>query len=182
MKEMIQKMTSRERWLAAIVAGVVFLFLNLFLLKLIFTKEAALQSDLRSKQLAWAALETLSSQKELWTKRDAWLQEKQPVLGSKEMAGVELLEQVRALAKKQDVAILNPTIGAFEETPFYEAAPITVETKSSWASLIRFLGALQTPDYFVAIESADLKTDPEDVTAMHGTFTIAKWYAPALTD
>jgi hypothetical protein len=182
MNDVLKKMTPRERWLAAAVAGTLFLIVNLFALKLFMTKQAALRSDLASKNLQMTALETLSAQRNLWTKRDAWLQARQPALASREMAGVELLDQVRTLAKKSEVTILNPSIGAFERTPSYQGAPITTETKSSWASLIRFLGALQTPENFVAIENADLKIDPEDNTAMHGTFTLAKWYAPPSSD
>jgi len=101
-------MTPRERWLAAFVAGIVFLLLNLFALKLVFGKQAELRSELASKKLAWMALETLASQKEVWTKRDAWLQATQPQLKSREMAGVEMLDQVRLIAKKNNVTLLNP--------------------------------------------------------------------------
>lgn len=174
-----KKMTPRERWLAAAVAGVLFLILNVFALKLFLTKQAGLRSDLASKRLQWTALETLSAQRELWTKRDAWLQARQPTLqGSREMAGVELLEEVKAIAKQSDVAIVNPSIGAQENTSAYQGTPVTMETKSSWSSLIRFLGALQAPESFNAVESAELKIDPEDAASMRGTFTVAKWYAP----
>ncbi len=182
MNEIIKKMTPRERWLAAIVASIVFFLVNLVLLKLVLVKQAALRSELASTELSLSALETLSSQKELWTKRDEWLRATQPRLASTEMAGVELLEQVRAAAKTTGVEIVNPSIGVFEKAPYHQGAPITVETKSSWASMIRFLAALQAPANFVAIESADLKTDPDDTTTMHGTFTIAKWYVSDSVD
>ncbi len=178
MNALLQRITPRERWLASIVAGIVFLLANLALVRGVVVKQAALRSELAGKNLEWSALETLSAQKELWVKRDAWLRDKQPPVGNPEMSGVEFLEQIQALAAKTGVSIINPAIGAFEKTSSYEASPITLETKSTPASLIRFLARLQNPEAFVVLESADLKIDPEDPATMHGSFRIAKWCAP----
>ena len=164
--------------LAAIVAGALFIVFNLLLLGSLNRKQAALRGDLAAKQTEWQDIESLSSQEEMWTRRDAILQNKLPKWTNEGQAGVELSNDLQRLAKANRVSIESPSIGLQQTTRFYRSAPVTIETKSSWSDLMHFLYSLQSPERFVAIEDATLKIDPQDSTAMHGKFTIARWYKP----
>jgi Tfp pilus assembly protein PilO len=173
----LANMTRREKILAAGVGSVLFILLNLFLLSFFFGKQATLRADLAIKQDSFQTASTLLSERELWTKRDAWLRAKQPKLVDESGAGVELLNEIKDAAKKSDATLENPAIGTTQKTPGYRSVPVNVETKSSWESLIKFLHEVQKPDQFIVLESANIQIDSADQTKMHGHFKIARWYA-----
>lgn len=171
-------MSRRERVLAFGVGGIVFLLLNLFLLSAIARKQTSLRNELSTRRNDWISIQQLLSERELWTKRDAWLDSKQPKLTNETTDYVQLLDQLRDLAKQHDMTLENPTAGSPEKAQWYHSVSVNVETRSSWPALIAFLQAVQTPERFMVFESANLQIDAEDATKMHGTFKIARWYAP----
>ena len=170
-------MSQREKMLAVGVGSVLFVLLNLFVASFFFRTQAKLRVDLTDKQLNWESARSLLSERDTWTKRDAWLREKQPKLTNESGAGVELLEQIKLAAKSSGLTLENPAIGSPQKTPNYRSVPVNVETKSSWEGLIKFLHAVQKPDQFVVLENANIQIDSADPTQMHGRFKIARWYA-----
>src|SRR5205823_6349612 len=102
----------------------------------------------------------------------------QPKLVNEGSAGVELLDYVKSVAKKSDVVLENPAIGSPAKAQFYRSVPVNIETKSSWATLIRFLESIQQPEQFIVFETANVAIDPADPAMMRGKFKIARWYAP----
>ncbi len=178
MTHYLARMSPREKTLGAIVAGVIFIFLNLFLLGSLTRKQAALRADLEAKQTEWQDIQSLSSQEDLWTRRDAILQRKLPRWTNEGQAGVELSNDLQQIAKTNHVSIESPAIDAQQTARFYRSAPVTIETKSSWTDLMHFLYTLQSPERFVAVEEVTLNIDPQDATAMRGKFKIARFYAP----
>ena len=95
-------------------------------------------------------------------------------------AGVQLLDEIKALARKHGVLLENPLIRPPEPQSDDVAVAIEVEVKSAWSPLISFLYDLQTPESFVALDSANLRVDAEDQTRLHGRFKIARWHAQPL--
>jgi Tfp pilus assembly protein PilO len=122
--------------------------------------------------------EVLFSERELWQKRDAWLQQRQPKMTNESGAGVDLLEEIKKAAKASDVQIENPAIGTLQKAPFYRSVPVTLDTKSSWKALIEFLHAMQSPERFIVFETANVQIDANDQTKMHGKFKVSRWYLP----
>jgi Tfp pilus assembly protein PilO len=171
-------MSKRERVLAFLVGGTVFLLLNLFLLTAIARKQTSLRNELSTRRNDWASIQQLLAERDLWKQRDAWLDSKQPKLTNETTDYVQLLDQLRDLAKQHDITLENPTAGSPEKTQWYHSVSVNMETRSSWQSLIAFLQAVQTPERFMVFESANIQIDGEDATKMHGTFKIARWYAP----
>ncbi len=106
------------------------------------------------------------------------LKEKQPKLANEDSAGLQLLELVKELAKKHVVTIETPVIRQPIKKPDFTSVGVEIETKSTWKSLIAFLGELQNPEQFIVLDSANLKIDTADQTQMRGKFKIARWYAP----
>ena len=91
---------------------------------------------------------------------------------------MQLFDFVKELARRHTVLLENPTMHPPEPRPNCISVALEIETKSGWAPLVEFLEELQTPEHFVALESANLKVDPADATQVHGRFKIARWYAP----
>jgi Tfp pilus assembly protein PilO len=174
-------MNKREKVLAGIVGGIAAVMLNLFLLNYFLRNHRQLRSTLEQQQVQIDAMKALAADRAMWEERGAWIRAHQPALENEATAGVQLLEEMRVMAREHSVLIIPETlsIGSPERRPYCTAVPVTIETKSTWRDLIRFLGTLQGPNRFIVLESANLRQDPGDKTQMRGKFRIAKWYAPA---
>ena len=174
----MKQMSAREKTLAAMVGAVVFVLVNLLLVSHFVKQRAALRTRYTSENMQWKALQVLFAERDLWAKRDAWVQEKQPKLGNEGSAGVQLLDQIKGVAKQFDIVLENPAIGTPAKGKSYRSVPVNIETKCSWEALIKFLAAIQKPDQFIVFESANIRIEPSDPSLMRGKFRIARWYAP----
>jgi len=171
-------MTAREKTLVIFVGGTVALVINLFLINFFLHTRAQLQSDLTRKTVQLQAMKTLLANTSLWEQRDAWLKAKQPKLENEARAGSDLLSQVEETAKKFSVSVEQPQIANPDRHPQYTSVSVSVETMSTWKSIVGFLAAIQGPEKFMVLESANLRIDPKDSTQMHGRFRVSKWFAP----
>ena len=171
------RMNQRERVLAAIVAGAVFLLLNLYVWgKLLGSLEAS-RAELAEKKATRKAQEVYIKERDLWVKRDEWLKQHQPVLKGPGEAST-LLDQIKGVAGKHNVLIENPAIGTGDATPDRQSVFASIDTKSPWPPLVHFLYDLQQPESFVVFENVTLNIDASDPTMMRGKFKIARWFAP----
>jgi len=176
---MIQRISKRERTMALAVFGIIFVFANLMLLSAFRKKHAQVSADLEARKLELATQREILAERELWTQRAEWIDAKQPKLDNRERAGVALLEEIKQAAKAHNVLLESPELGSVvSRPPHYQSVSVGVQTKSSWASLVAFLNALQQPEQFIVFENASLKIDNSDKTQMRGQFRIAKWFAP----
>ena len=173
-----QRMNPRERKLAWMVAGAVFLLINLLIWSKLMNaisnsrSELALRKATRSEQAAYI------KERDLWAKRDKWLKEHQPAQKGAEEAST-LLDQIKEIAGKHNVLIENPAIGAGDSTPDHQAVFASFETKSPWQALVHFLYDVQQPESFVVFESVQLHVDNSDPSVMRGKFKMARWFAPS---
>jgi hypothetical protein len=173
-----QRMNKRERILAAIVAGGVFLLLNLYVWgKLLGSLDQA-RADLKARQNTRKVQQLYIRERALWEKRAQWLKEKQPVLKGPGEAST-LLDEIKQIAGKHNVLIENPAIGTGDSTPDRQSVFASVEVKTPWPPLVRFLYELQQPESFIVFESVTLNIDSGDPTMMRGKLKIARWFAPA---
>ena len=69
-------------------------------------------------------------------------------------------------------------LGTGDSTPNHQAVFASIETKSPWPPLVRFMYDVQQPESFVVFESVNLQIDSADPTMMRGKFKIARWFAP----
>lgn len=175
---MSRTLSSREKWLAIIVGTIVFAFANVFLIQSFWQRSGKLKADIAARTKQIHLMQTLTDDLAFSEERDAWLQAKQPKLASPDAAGVELLNTIKDLARKHGVLLENPAIRVPERQTEYVSISVEVETKSPWKPLIAFLHELQTPEQFIAIETANLRIDDADQTKMHGRLKIARWFSP----
>ena len=175
---MIQQMTARERTLAMAVAAILFVFVNIFLVKYFVNQHRQLRADRAAKTITLDTMHTLLAERDLWMQRANWLGQKQPPLTNPDGAAVALLEAAKEIAKKHNLVIENSVLGRVDNKPFYAAVSVNFETKSKWQDLVGFLRSMQAPEQFVAFESANLQIDSGDKTQMRARIKLAKWFAP----
>ena len=173
-----QRMNPRERMLSWIVAGSVFVLLNLWILSWILGGLSAAHKEVVARRAQLAEQALYVKERDLWTKREEWIRKHQPVLKDPAEASA-LLDQLREVAGKYNVLIENPAIGAGETTPYHQTVFASIETKSPWPPLVHFLYDVQRPDTFIVFENVNLVIDGSDPTMMRGKFKIARWFAPA---
>jgi hypothetical protein len=173
-----QRMSQRERRLAGMVAGVIVLLINLFIWSKLFDVLNRARAEVALRQATRNEQATYIKDRDLWTQRDQWLRQHQPSLKSAVEAST-LLDQIKQSAGKHNVLIENPAIGAGESTADHQSVFASIETKSPWPPLVRFLYDVQEPESFVVFESVQLQIDPSDPTMMRGKFKIARWFSPS---
>ncbi len=171
-------MSSRERTLLLAVVSVVVLLATLLVFTLFSRKRVELQAAIVARDAELAAMQSLADQRELWAARDAWLQQQMPKLTNPSGAGVNLLEQIKELARAQGALFQNPAINPIAKNKLYQIASINFETKSDWAQLVKFLATLQDPGSFLVVEEARIQIDPADPTQMQAKLRVARWFAP----
>ena len=171
------KMNRREQMMTLAISAILFVLINLFVWRMLLAsigssgRERAERKRIRNEQVVYLR------EKELWAKREEWLEKTQPPMKGAEEAST-LLEQLKQVAGKYDILIENPAIGSGETTPTHQTAFASIETTSHWPELVHFLYDIQQPDAFIVFESVNLAVDGADNTMMRGKFRIAKWFAP----
>jgi hypothetical protein len=174
----IQRMSARERLLAGLVAGTVFVLVNLFLWSALLGAIGSARADVAKRKLTRNEQIDFLRDGDLWAQREQWLRQHQPTFTGAADASA-LLDQLKQIASKQTVLIENPAIGSGDITAAYQSVFASIETKSPWPPLVHFLYDVQSPEAFIVFESVNLAIDPGDATQMRGKFKVARWYAPA---
>ncbi len=173
-----RRMNPRERLLSWIITGTVFVLLNLLILSWISGALGRARRDLAARKASLTEQTVYIKERDLWTKRDQWIRQHQPALKNPAEASA-LLDQLKQVAGKHNVLIVNPAIGSGETTPYHQTVFASIETKSPWPPLVHFLYDVQQPDAFVVFENVNVIVDGSDPTMIQGKFKIARWFAPA---
>jgi len=173
-----QRMSQRERIMTLAVAGILLLLINIFIWRWLLGTISGSRNALAVRKANRSEQTVYLRERELWAKRDQWLQKTQPTLKGAEEAST-LLDQLKQISGKYNIVIENPAIGTGETTPNHQAVFASIETSSHWPELVHFLSDVQQPDVFVVFESVNLAIDGSDATMMRGKFKIARWFAPA---
>jgi hypothetical protein len=173
-----ERMNRRERVLSLLVAGTVFILLNLAIWSWLLGTIRRSRVELAQRKGARAESAVYIKERAVWEKRDQWLRQRQPVMkGPAEPS--TLLDELKQVAGKHNILIENPAIGSGETTPDHQTVFASIETKSPWPPLVHFLYDVQQPESFVVFESVNLAIDSSDPTMMRGKFKVARWFAPA---
>lgn len=175
---MIATMNKREKFLLTLTALVVGVLVNFYLIKFFLSNRADLSRQLMVTQSKIDTLKKRESERELWMRREAWLNEKLPVLGDPDVASKELRESILELAKKHTVTLESPAPSNPVTQPGHIALSVKVDAKAPWGAMFGFLFELQGPDKFIALENCEIKVNREDKTQLRASLTIARWYAP----
>jgi Tfp pilus assembly protein PilO len=175
---MTRTLSNREKWLAIVVATVLILFAAFFLIERLQQEGTRLRAEIATRTKQLHMMQNLAGELADSEQREAWLQAAQPKLTNPDSAGVQLLNEVKEVARRHGVLLENPAIRPVERHSEYASVAVEVESKSPWKPLIAFQYDLQNPAQFIAVESANLKIDAADPTKLRGRFRISRWFAP----
>jgi hypothetical protein len=173
----MNRLNSRERVLLCVLTGALFLLGNWMLFGSLAHRHARVRSDLAAKRSEIKSMQTLVAGAGEWAGRETWLNATQPKLTNPEQAGVQLLDQIKEIARANEVLLENPELGRVETQAASQVVSVQLSAKSSWGNLVKFLHAVQTPERFITFESATFQVDPSNAKRMACQFKIAKWYA-----
>lgn len=172
------RMNQRERMMTLSITAILFLLINIFVWRMVLGSISNSRRELASRRSTRAEQVVYMKEKDLWAKREQWLEKTQPPMNGAEEAS-NLLDQLKQVAGKYDVLVENPAIGSGETTPTHQTVFASIEASSHWPDMVHFLYDVQQPDAFIVFESVSLAVDPDDATMMTGKFKIARWFAPA---
>jgi hypothetical protein len=172
------RMSQRERLMTLVISGILFLLINLLVWRMVLGSIGNSRRELAQRKSTRAEQVVYMKEKDLWAKREQWLEKTQPSMKGAEEAS-NLLDQLKQVAGKYNVLVENPAIGAGENTPTHQTVFASIETGSHWPDLVHFLYDVQQPDAFVVFESVNLAVDSNDATMMRGKLRAARWFAPA---
>ena len=175
---MIDRMNPREKMLLGAVVALLGVLLSIYLTKIFVANRAAFRDQLAAAKSKIEVLRKRESDRELWSKRDAWLTQKLPKLGDTDVANRTLRESVLEVAKKHTVILEAPAPGVPITQPNHVSLSIRLEAKGTWQDIFHFLHELQGPEKFIAIEGSELKVNGQDKTQFRATLTVAQWFAP----
>ena len=173
----IERLNRRERILASIVGGAVFLLVNIFIWSSLLGAISRTRAEMVKRKSERTAQSIYVRERDMWAKRDEWIRKHQPHLKGPGEAST-LLDEVKQIAGKHEVLIENPAIGTGDSNANRQSVFASIETKSPWPPLVHFLYDVQQPESFVVFENASLAIDSADPTMMRGKFKIARWFAP----
>ena len=175
---LVANMNKREKFLLTATAIVIGVLVNFYLIRFFLANRADLTRQLAMTQVKIDTLKKRETERNLWARRDALLNEKMPVLADPDVASKELREAVLELAKKHTVTLEAPSPGTPINQPGHISLGVKFDAKGTWKEMFSFLLDLQEPGKFMAIESCELKVPREDNKHLRATLTIARWYAP----
>ena len=179
----LARLSARERKMLFFVAGAVFVVINLLVIRGLLRSITDLQAQWSNRRMTATASKALVSQSAMWSRREAWLQEKQPAIGAgRDRASIDLLNDLETLTRNNGLLLDAPPVINPADKPSpdgaFQAVSVSIDTKGTWAAVARFLHTIQQPDRFIVFESATVQTDPNDNNLLRGKFRIAKWYKP----
>src|SRR4051794_25241198 len=99
-------MSARERLLSLVVAGILFALVNFFVWDWLIGAISQGRSDVEKRQVQRQEQDVFIKERDLWTKRDEWLQQHQPVIKTPAEAS-SLLTQLQDAAAKRNVLLEN---------------------------------------------------------------------------
>lgn len=171
-------MNPRERMLLAATGGVVAIVLSIYLIKFFISQRLEYSNQLALTRSKVEMLKKRETERDLWSRRDAWLTQKLPTLGDPDVANKALRESALEIAKKNNVILEAPAPGNPVNAPGHISLGIRFEAKGPWEAMLNFLFELQGVEQFTAIENCEIKVNREDKTQIRATLTIARWFAP----
>src|SRR2546421_12819799 len=127
--QVLQRMNRREQVLAGSVALVMFLLATLFLWSWLLRTIGDSRVEVAKRKQTHNEQTVLLRESDLWSKREQWLREPQPVFHGASDASA-LLDQLKQIAGKHNVLIENPAICNSPKSSAYKTDITYIETQS----------------------------------------------------
>ena len=173
----LRKLNKREQRLGLILIVALFVMANFYGLSYLLDRKDTLDRQLAELIGQKRSNEIWLKEKDLWLKRQKWIEQKQPRIVSNQVPQSELLEALVGSAKKEKLEIQEQGFGEIQSTPNYRSVAVRLKLTGSLQNVIKWLVDVQQPDLFQAVTSFSLKSVNEPPTVSL-ELEIARWYAP----
>jgi len=169
--------TKGERQKLALFLGLLFVVANFFALTAASRHYTAIRAQLEQLRAQLAYNQVWLEDRDLWTQRQRWLTEKQPVLKDTGEANVALIESLQKLAAADNLVIAEQSLKDPRRDAAFQEVSVQLHLVGTLEALCRWLAAVQQPDLFQTVTNFSLKSD-EDANKVRCDLTVARWYAP----
>jgi hypothetical protein len=178
----MRQLTQREKKLAVILLGAIFLMLNLFVVLFLIGRQGALEKKLTAQRADQRDAKSWLAQKDLWLQREKWMNEKQPKLQTVGQANAALLESLQTSARAQSLNILDQSFVEVKpdtkaQLPYQEIS-VRLNVGGSLESVARWLADIQQPGKFQAVPAISMKSDTDPAKILC-ELTVSRYYAPS---
>jgi Tfp pilus assembly protein PilO len=174
----MRPLTQSERRLIFIFLGLVFIVLNVFIWVQLSKKRSALLGEISRYRQEQREAGAWLQDKDLWSTRKGWLDEKQPVSQADGQESARLLEALQQSARQQNIIIASQRLVEPRPQEHYLEVAVQLEIKGTFEAVSKWLAGLQDPEKFQAVTSLTLKSDAEPPRVIC-TLTVARWMALA---
>jgi hypothetical protein len=168
-------MNKREKFLSWVVVGVFFFIINFYAVKFLVANQRTLSVSRGQIEGEIKFYRLQESEREMWSQRDAWLDDSLKPLGDSDVANRKLIEDVQNIAKKHTVTLEAPQPGSPLRLPLYTTLATKLQARASWTQMYDFIQELQAPGQFLSLEG-DLKVDATDKTQLRADLTVSRWF------
>src|SRR5947207_13441465 len=100
-------MNQRARMMTLVIVAILLLLVNILVWRWVLGTIGNSRRELSARKATRAEQNVYMRERELWAKRDEWLQKTQPTLKGAEEAS-NLLEQLKQIAGKYNILVENP--------------------------------------------------------------------------
>ena len=171
----LNKLSPSEQRLAGLLAAVVFLLINLFLLPRLHSANTEGGKKREELRLQLAAAQTWMKQQDYWQKREQWIREAQPKLTDPGQETATQLERLQRQAKDIGLELRDITLLPLADQPFFKPVGVRFTARGSWPALVRFLAHFQTPVSFNVIPQISIRSaqEPQNV---HCEMELQRWF------
>ncbi len=170
-------MKRSEKRLLGAFGLVVFALVNLFGFRILREKKDA--ADIEAGQLRdqIGLLSLEEAERDLWLKRRAWMESRQPAFTDETTEAPKLEGAVTNAANLAGVSVDSLKPVALESTDNFDKIGIVAAVSGSNEEVVRFLSLLQTRDGFRTMDSFELKPDKKDPAIVKCAIVLSQLYA-----
>ncbi len=173
----LRKWTKNEIRLSWLFAAAIFIMANFYGVGYLLDRQSELAQKLselkatRGSDLNWLR------ERNLWLRREHWLDAKQPKVSGNEVPQSDLLESLTKSAADHQLQIQEQGFGEAKSSAFYRAVAVRLRLSGSLENVMKWLATVQQPEHFQAITSFSLKSENEP-PSVSLELEVARWYAP----
>lgn len=178
-------MNKREKTLIAVLFGVAFFIVNIFL----FTSyQAGMQKKRSQLNNGAKQLRQMDEDLAIWESQAQdveWLSNNQPAEGVHGNIGADLVKETVTMAQRHGVilpSLPSPLPADNQEFGVYRSARVKVKANAMDEQLYKWLTDLQDPERSRSITSLRISPQRDDQTRVDCELEVAQWFTPKLEE
>ncbi len=169
----MRPLTISETRLMLVLGLLLFAVANLVIWNILSGRRAEWLAEQDRQRSAQMEHRTWLGQRDLWTQRIAWLEEKQPPATSPSA----LLESVQQAAQKHAIEVKDPKLVSPNPQPFYTEIAVGLSLIGPIDKLAAWVADIQQPAHFRLLKQLVIKP-ADDKGNLRADVVVAQWCKP----